>query len=795
MVVFKVLKNQLQQFITMQISMDSDDQKTNHFFSEYTLCDARMFQNILISLMDSIEKAIAERGLYKRVHDSRVNERAVQTRKGMISKDALETDNNVAGASYDKDNITEVQSSNNEMFAKILMKTTNDSEMLEKTKPDHKNLTEENVLLKKEIETYKERVQDFNEKQDIKKLEQEKEELQDQVLKIKNATKAFKQDEDKYVNKILQLETKNKDLENTVCKMGKSGQTLCMLTNEQSLYRENKRKMGLGYTDPCPFGQAIACHPKLYDADVLGLHYVKPDVHDIVEIINAVEESQVKMKEKQFQFNYENMNSLYDTFVPQTKLSSEQDFFLDPSTFTVSFELSLDESDVPPKEMPNEGKLLKLFVKLDNKIQQLVTFNLDFYTDKHINVDQQRIQQLFSHKVVLISRSLNECSTIIQQEITEEVKEMLDIFESMEIKVDRTSKKNEILQNKIDQILEANIANDVQNLIMQSYVEIKNNKEIERFSKESKDSEKFCNDVVEVKEKLSKQIVQLEKDFAKLEAQSIAFEIALQHKTQENKYLKTIKKENENFMASLQIENAHLKQTYKDLFESVQSLRVETIQCDEVKIKFDFDKIETQNIELEHQSRVQTKPSNVTQNEAENLKSQLFEFAETKFNNILGKIELLKKNQFDSFSSLNVDCNSSDLEKESGEKKNIFESETCVFQIKIVELEKTLAKQTKENSDLLRKIDNLENAFADEVKRLTTEKLTAFDKENYDFGSKVTHLRKIIAQKTIDFDDVKLKLSNRTAKFEEYFKKLENTKVVLERQLARKADDSKAEKD
>ncbi|GJZ67973.1 hypothetical protein Tco_0631213 [Tanacetum coccineum] len=34
-----------------------------------------------------------------------------------------------------------------------------------------------------------------------------------------------------------------------------------------------------------------------------------------------------------------------------------------------------------------------------------------------------------------------------------------------------------------------------------------------------------------------------------------------------------------------------------------------------------------------------------------------------------------------------------------------------------------------------------------------------------------------------------------TAKFEAYFEKLEKTKVVLERQLARKVDDSKAEKD
>ncbi|GKA65884.1 hypothetical protein Tco_0765591 [Tanacetum coccineum] len=115
--------------------------------------------------------------------------------------------------------------------------------------------------------------------------------------------------------------------------------------------------------------------------------------------------------------------------------------------------------------------------------------------------------------------------------------------------------------------------------------------------------------------------------------------------------------------------------------------------------------------------------------------------------------------------------------QKSGEKKSLFERETCVVQTKIDELEKTLAKQTKENYDLSMKINNFENAFADELKRATTRKLTAFDEENYDFGSKITHLKKIIAQKIKDFDDVKLELSDRTTKFDA-FEKLENMKVI-----------------
>ncbi|GJX86712.1 hypothetical protein Tco_0337486 [Tanacetum coccineum] len=188
-----------------------------------------------------------------------------------------------------------------------------------------------------------------------------------------------------------------------------------------------------------------------------------------------------------------------------------------------------------------------------------------------------------------------------------------------------------------------------------------------------------------------------------------------------------------------------------------QSEKVETNQCDEVKIKFDMDEIETRNIELEYQvasllkenehlklvyknlfdsikkSRVQTQSSNITRHEEENLRSKLSEFEDKKFDHILGK--------GDSFPSSIAESNILELEKESREKKNICESAKCELQTKIVELEKVLNQHTK------------------------------------------------------DFDDVKLELPNKTTKFEAYFEKLENTKVVLERQLARKDDDSKAEKD
>ncbi|GJV66962.1 hypothetical protein Tco_1482471 [Tanacetum coccineum] len=83
-----------------------------------------------------------------------------------------------------------------------------------------------------------------------------------------------------------------------------------------------------------------------------------------------------------------------------------------------------------------------------------------------ISDSQNTLRQFYKTDVVPMSLSLMKSSKELQQELTKEAQEMLNIFESMERKVDRTSTKNEILQNRIDQLLEANIDNDVRNLVM-----------------------------------------------------------------------------------------------------------------------------------------------------------------------------------------------------------------------------------------------------------------------------------------------------------------------------------------
>ncbi|GJS57631.1 hypothetical protein Tco_0652415 [Tanacetum coccineum] len=157
--------------------------------------------------------------------------------------------------------------------------------------------------------------------------------------------------EEKYFNDILQLQAKNKDLENVVCKMGKSTETLRLLTNEQKAFRDNLRKSGLGYNGPYVLSQAYAKIPKLYRAYELCDKNEQLHVFDSEETLEDAEKSRLKMNEFQKDekvqelkikpIDYGKLNKLYDDFVPQKEPSAEQTYF--PSSFISSKEFSSEK--------------------------------------------------------------------------------------------------------------------------------------------------------------------------------------------------------------------------------------------------------------------------------------------------------------------------------------------------------------------------------------------------------------------------------------------------------------------
>nr|GEY57964.1 retrovirus-related Pol polyprotein from transposon TNT 1-94 [Tanacetum cinerariifolium] len=114
---------------------------------------------------------------------------------------------------------------------------------------------------------------------------------------------------------------KVKELDNIVCKMGQSMQTVHMLMKPQVFY-DNNLKQALGFQNPFYLKKAQQIRPMLYDGSVISKETNVISIADYEETLMVEEESRSKMLLK------ENFGK---HFVPQQKLSDEQAFWLQTS--------------------------------------------------------------------------------------------------------------------------------------------------------------------------------------------------------------------------------------------------------------------------------------------------------------------------------------------------------------------------------------------------------------------------------------------------------------------------------
>ncbi|GJW81515.1 hypothetical protein Tco_0145490 [Tanacetum coccineum] len=180
-----------------------------------------------------------------------------------------------------------------------------------------------------------------------------------------------------------------------------------------------------------------------------------------------------------------------------------------------------------------------------------------------------------------MSISLRKSSNKIKQEVIEEVQEMLDLFESMEKKVEQQSQKDRKFQHEIDRLLEVSLSREIRDYVLIS-IEKQKNKML------MLDKEKILSDSNDVQANLLKRIKILEYDFKRSQAQSINFELKLQHQKEKMacdvswKSMMT-KLSNENVLLKTQVESTiqereNIKLEYQNLFNSIKTTRVQNQQ-------------------------------------------------------------------------------------------------------------------------------------------------------------------------------------------------------------------------
>ncbi|GJZ45152.1 copia protein [Tanacetum coccineum] len=262
-----------------------------------------------------------------------------------------------------------------EEYHEIQMLAYNVQREAENQKRLNNELKKQKDLLQHELETFKDRLR--NDKDTIDQLLKEKDQIQSDCFKIENeqliiqhetqlAKKVFQERENRYLEDIVDLEEKLSSHDRIVYKMGQSLQTIHMLRKKPNKVYDPFHKAGLGYQNPERLKKAIAAQPKMYDGDLLHFDKLIIDSPDLEGTLEDAKESRIKMRNKMVQINYDKINALYETFVPQQEFSAEHAYFSILSTSNNSSE----SKDVPSEslilKMPKESRVLKMIDTLVN---------------------------------------------------------------------------------------------------------------------------------------------------------------------------------------------------------------------------------------------------------------------------------------------------------------------------------------------------------------------------------------------------------------------------------------------
>ncbi|GKE46455.1 hypothetical protein Tco_1477713, partial [Tanacetum coccineum] len=280
-------------------------------------------------------------------------------------------------------------------------------------------------------------------------------------------------------------------------------------------------KHGLGYSNPYKLKQTISQCPKLYLASSLSNSEIPLTVRDTEDTLDNASKSQQKMndpiavanKQNCWTSDYQQLNALYKDFVPQKELSAEQKYV--PSSFILSDKTSNATSSILAS-MPSESPLIIQLDKMkkNQTLSELIQKNckrasifytspeeiqlndfcqdqvkpivneLQFYSEFFRKLFQMDIKEMkevfestesklceikkqnlsaeekyFPSSFILSNKTSNATSSILASMLSEDIKDMKDVFESIESELCEIKKQNDVLK---DQLLEASLKHEVE---------------------------------------------------------------------------------------------------------------------------------------------------------------------------------------------------------------------------------------------------------------------------------------------------------------------------------------------
>ncbi|GJY03569.1 hypothetical protein Tco_0369509 [Tanacetum coccineum] len=473
------------------------------------------------------------------------------------------------------------------------------------------DMIKEKLALKEQVDSLE---------QNLSKQIKEKECLLQTFTVFKNESK---EKENKYMENEIDLEKRIKELDNIIFKVGQSAQTVHMLTKPQVFY-DNIHKQALGYQNPFYLKKAQRIKPTLYDGIVISAKHVAMHVIDDEETLILEEESRSKMSEKEKDpeaikqnishkpIDYEKLNRLSEDFgkrfTPQQELSAEQAFWLRISNPTI------ESSNIPPVkvEVPSELPKVSLVNASLKKLKFYLT-QFDSVVKKRTTPDArtegewgfEHTKAVFNNEIIPFLKSLKDIFNVFDKDLLNEIMEVQTVFDQMDVVVQqylvdkqclKIAKKELLLEN--DRLLQQIMSQDVLLTMMNSMslndesvnMKRKRNESCGKcFSLDAEllKSQNAHNDLLKSYSQLKKHSQLQDKDTTICKLKEIIKSMREKSKEENVNYdyckIKTKNVELENSVAKLLLENKclckeidHVKQVFKDQFDSIKKTRVHT---------------------------------------------------------------------------------------------------------------------------------------------------------------------------------------------------------------------------
>ncbi|GJU36176.1 retrovirus-related pol polyprotein from transposon TNT 1-94 [Tanacetum coccineum] len=346
------------------------------------------------------------------------------------------------------------------------------------------DMIREKLALKEQIDSLE---------QNLSKQIKEKESLFKTFSVFKNESK---EKENKYMENEIDLEKKIKELDNIICKVGQSAQTVHMLTKPQAFY-DNTHKQALGYQNPFYLKKTQRIKPTFCDGVVLSNTHVAMHVIDDEETLILEEEIRSKMSEK-----------AKDPEIIAKKISHKPIDYEKLNSLTDDFEKLEVPSELPKKTTPNaleEGEW-----------------------------GFEHTKTVFNNEIIPFLKSLKDIFNVFDKDILNEITEVQTVFDQIDAAVQQSlvdkqcleiAKKEILLEN--DRLLQKFISQDVLLTVINSMSWNNDSMNMEMQTCDS--CEKFLNLDAELSK--SKQAYNdLLKNYSQVEKHCISLEVSMQLK-------------------------------------------------------------------------------------------------------------------------------------------------------------------------------------------------------------------------------------------------------------------------